>query len=444
MMKTSESGDAAGKIDYKAGSGYSPSDVDRGASPAVTKELLSGLVVALASVPTSIAFASIAGVSPLIGIWSSVVLGAVSTGVGGRPGLIAGAAGVVVVPLAPLIASHGQVYMAPTVVLAALMIAAFGALKLGRLVDLVTDNVMKGFLNGLGCLLIKSQLAVLLGLTGAAQAATLAVALFTGLVVKLLPKVTTAIPSSLAAVVLATALSAALQLPVATLAQGNAATFAGGLAVLPTWAGVGALTAVPWTAATLRVIFPVAVSIAMISVLETLLASKVVAEQASNDGRASLGSNNRLLAGLAAGNVASAALGGFGGCGLIPQTLLNAQSGGRGALSAIGYAASMGGCVVLAAPAIGAIPVASLAGVMLAVAFATVQVEGTTAAIKAATPVGGRWNTAAVADLVALLAASMVCFFVDMAAGIVLGVALTKVLPRGASSLPEKESSPSA
>lgn len=115
----------------------------------VKDETLSGLVVALASIPMSIAFANIAGVSPLVGIWSSVVLGLVSALVGGSPGLIAGSAGVVVVPLAPLLAAHGPAAMAPCVLLAAGLQLICGLSQVGKKVmRLVDDNVMKGFLNG--------------------------------------------------------------------------------------------------------------------------------------------------------------------------------------------------------------------------------------------------------------------------------------------------------
>jgi len=123
-------------------------------SSSVKDEALSGLVVALASIPMSIAFANIAGVSPLVGIWSSVVLGLVSALVGGSPGLIAGSAGVVVVPLAPLLAAHGPAAMAPCVLLAAGVQLICGLSQVGKKVmRLVDNNVMKGFLNG-ACLLV--------------------------------------------------------------------------------------------------------------------------------------------------------------------------------------------------------------------------------------------------------------------------------------------------
>ena len=130
------------------------------ASPDAVKDVLSGVVSALASVPTSIAFAQIAGVNPLVGLWASVIVGFIMSVAGASPGLIAGAAGVVAVPLAPLISQHGVAYMAPAVFMAAVLVMLCVATKLSRAVSLVSDNVMFGFLNGLGCLLIKSQVFI--------------------------------------------------------------------------------------------------------------------------------------------------------------------------------------------------------------------------------------------------------------------------------------------
>lgn len=381
-----------------------------------TKDILSGLVVALTSIPASTAFANIAGVNPLLGIWSSVILGLISAIIGGRSGLIAGAAGVVAVPLAPLIAQHGVAYMFPTVMLAALIEGTASLLKAGRLISLVTDSVMKGFLNGLGCLLFKSQLPVFLALSGASLSAAVGVAAVTALVTFFLPRVTTEVPSSLVGVVLATILTQVLALPVPTLADvSGAEIFAGGVAVLPSFS---AFPAVALSLATFKIILPVALSIAFISILETLLAGKVVAEYKANEGGSAQSSeeesksNNRMLAGLSTGTFAAGLFGGFGGCGLIPQTLLNMQSGGRGRLSSLSYGVAMAACVVLAAPVIGTIPLASLAGVMLTVALSTVQpaatIEHAKAAVKASSP-GARTDFVALVALLRFAEACAMC-----------------------------------
>lgn len=391
-------------------------------------EIFSGVVVALASIPSSIAFANIAGVNPLVGIWSSVILGLISTGVGGAPGLIAGAAGVVAVPLAPLIANHGVAFMGPTVFLAAAAQLIFGVLKLGRLVDLVDDNIMSGFLNGLGLLLIKSQLAIFSGLSGQPLAAASAVAAGTAAITTFLPRVTTAIPSALAGVAAATAATTLLAVfapafaascSVGTLADtAGAATFAGGVSVLPSLRPLVSLMPPPevsWAAA-IRICGPAAMSVAAISILETLLAGKVAEAEGGRDGN-----GDRLLVGLSLGNFASACFGGFGGCGLIPQTVLNRSAGGRGALSSASYALTMALSVICLARIIGAIPLASLAGVMLTVAASTVQVAWTRCAFSDVWSGGA----GAKAKLLILLTTSTICFKVDMAAGITTGVVLS-------------------
>jgi len=252
------------------------------------------------------------------------------------------------------------------------------------------------------------------------------VAGFAGLITRFLPVVTSAVPSALVAVVASTVFAARLSLPVRTLADvAGAATFKGGISVLPSFAGL-ALPAGP-IGTTLKLVAPAAVSIALISILETLLAGKVVEDCIAGECSVTIDNkaqNNRLLAGLAAGNVASALFGGFGGCGLIPQTLLNTQSGGRGSLSSAAYAMAMATFVVAAAPLIGAVPLAALAGVMLTVALSTIQLEWTAQTVASAfSRSGPAWR--AKLSLIALLVTSLTCYFVDMAAGIVAGVLVT-------------------
>lgn len=186
--------------------------------------------------------------------------------------------------------------------------------------------------------------------------------------------------------------------------------------------------------ATLKIIAPVAISIAAISVLETLLAGKVfddcqamvsagIVDDDCEVETIAVADNDRLLNGLGAGTFFSALFGGFGGSGLIPQTLLNMQSGGRGSLSSLAYAASMAASVVFFAPLIGTIPLAALAGVMLTVAANTVQFGDTLAAAKGA--LSGKKG--GLLSFIALAATSVTAYKVDMAGGIFLGVAITQL-----------------
>lgn len=419
------------------------------------EDILSGVVVALTSTPASINFALIAGVSPLLGIWSSVIQGLVSSASGAHPGLIAGAASVVVVPLGPLIKNHGVAFLGPTIFLAAMIEGLFSIFKFGRYVDLVDDNVLKGFLNGLGCLLMKSQIEVFAGLDGILPLlAAVAVSSFTFAVTTFLPRFTTAFPSALAGITIASVASVVLRLPVVRLRDvSGAGTFAGGLGVIPPFhSPFGLLRKVPCTLCTLKIIVPVAVSIAMISSLESLLAGKVVTDIQEKKRQKELNDfsskndllgapdpaafdmtetmtkkNNGLLAALCVGNTLSACFGGFGGSGLIPQTVLNMKSGGSTRLSTFSYASAMAFMVVAMAPALGSIPLAALSAVMLTVAFSTVQGEYTFGVFRTAFGKKEDRREGGKQRLAALMATSIVCLLVDMGAGIGIGVAMTKL-----------------
>ena len=386
------------------------------------KDVLAGVVVALASVPSSIAFANIAGCNPLVGLWSSVVLGLTSALWGGRSAMITGSAGVVVVPLAPLVASSGTAFMSAAIALAGVFEVAFGLLGLGKLAGLVSEPILYGFLNALGLLIGQSQLKVFTGLARPALLAAVAAASGTAAVTTWLPRVTTAVPSALAGVALTSVLARLLALPLTTLAEmAGASTFAGGLATLPRWSGLK----VPLTAATWDLVFPVAATVATISLLETLLTQMEV-----DDKLGKIGSDaNRSCVGLGIGNVLSACLGGFGGSGLIPQTILNLSSGGKGTASAVAYAVSMASFVLVLAPLIGAIPLASLAGVMLTVAFNTVAWKKSLSLLKSAVRRQGRGQNRSrvVVDGITLVATSLTCYRCDMARGILLGIALDQI-----------------
>jgi len=184
--------------------------------------------------------AAIVGVSPLVGLWSSVVMGVTAPLLGSRPGIISGAAAVVVVPLGMLVKAHGASYIPLTICLAAAFELAFAALRLAKWSVLVSDAVMAGFLSALGLILFESQLKIFTHAPALAPA--IGVATFCFGTVLGLPRLTTAVPSSLAGLVLATAAGAALGLPLATLADSaGGATFAGGLASLPSAIDLGGL-----------------------------------------------------------------------------------------------------------------------------------------------------------------------------------------------------------
>jgi SulP family sulfate permease len=439
---------------------------DGGVTANLVPEVLAGMTVALASIPSSIAFASIAGVDPMVGVWSSVILGSVSSFAGMRAGLIAGSAGVVVVPLATIISSYGKQYMAPTVILACLMEFVFSIAKGGKLINYVSDPVMSGFLNGLGCLLLRSQFKVFMSsessdgalslLPKAELTATAGITALTGALSLLLPMILpgNAWPTSLMAIAAATIAAQVLNLPVQFLSVGDSSSSDGSAFdgswhnLLPKFVGFPTNgEASILSGKTLKLVAPAAFSIAVISLLETLLAVKVVddadgtsasrKEHKKNAGDAyDATTENKTLdkscMSMALGNSVSALFGGFGGCGLIPQTLLNIQSGGRGTLSVVSYAFIMAVSILFSSSLIKMVPTSTLAGVMILVALRTIQWKPTTNALAGAldsvkNKSGESSNT--LASFVALTVSSVVCYKVDMGSGIILGVLLDKLLP---------------
>lgn len=339
-----------------------------------SREVLSGVVVSLATIPTSAAYSALIGLNPLVGIWSSVIVGSVVGLLAGGPGIIAGAAGVIAIPLSKLVKEHGLAYMAPAVLLAGCMEMIFGLLNLGSLVSFVTAPVVAGFLNSFAVFLLKSQIKFFQSGSQWLPAATLhpavAVATLCIAIIRLTPLVTRAVPAALVGLVMSSVIALVSGLPLKSLADvSGAELFRGGLSCLPRFSG---LPTVPLTLATLRLLLPTAVGITMISLVETLLARRVACDTLEPEDEATIcpvddqsqnTAANEAAVALGLGNAISSLFGGFGGCGLIPNTVLNSRNGGHTAISSVAYAVSLSLAVLLFAPIIGRVPVAALAGV---------------------------------------------------------------------------------
>ena len=372
----------------------------------------------------AVACSAIVGVDPLAGLWSSVALGGASLVGGMRPGVVAGSAAVVAVPLGAFAAAHGTALVPLVVLLAAVLEGIAGALGLARAVDLVSAEVLAGFLNALGAALLASQVSNLSS-PYAAGVAALCVAL-----TRLLPS--KPIPSSLVGLAVASAVGAALGLD--GLAVANPAAFLGGLAALPTPPDLVPLL----NADAVAIALPAAFGIAFISILETLLAARVVDDNRceelctffyDEDGEVVLEGDGRPLdvptssvLALSLGNAVSAVTGGFGGCGLVPQTVLNLQSGGAGSASIAAYASSMVLFGLVLAPAVGQISAAALAGVLVCVSIDTVQWRATIDTLRAALDD----DDDARRRLVVLAVTGVLCYEAGFAVGIVAGVGLDK------------------
>ena len=323
----------------------------------------------MAMVPEAVAFAFVCGVSPLIGLWSAVIMGFFTSAFGGRPGMISGASGACAVVMAELVQQHSVAYLAPAVAVAGVLQILAGVFKLGKFIRLVPHPVMLGFVNGLAIMVGKAQLRHFRSagawLTGMNLGSMVG---YTGLtmgLITLVPRLTTAVPASLVSIVLVTVLSKILPLPLRTLADmAGAETFKGGLAVLPDLTQL----AVPASLGTLQVILPFAIVHGLVGLIESLLTLTLI------DGiTETRGSTRRECVGQGLGNLVSGLFSGMGGCALIGQSLINVNSGGRGRLSGIAMSLALAVGILFAAPALGQVPVASVAGLMFMVCIKTFE-----------------------------------------------------------------------
>ncbi|RVT84313.1 SulP family inorganic anion transporter [Rhodobacteraceae bacterium CCMM004] len=336
-------------------------------------ELLAGLTVALALVPEAVAFAFVAGVHPLVGLYAAFIVGLITAVFGGRPGMISGATGALAVVMVSLVAEHGVEYLFATVVLMGLIQIAAGLLRWGKFIRLVPTPVMLGFVNGLAIVIFLAQLtqfqvpgtAEVSGhgmaggewLSGAPLWIMLALVALTMAIIWLLPKLTTAIPAPLAGIAITAAIVIVFGVDVPRV--GDMASIQGGL---PTFH----IPQVPLTWETFTIILPYAVILAAIGLIESLLTLNLVGEITGQRG----GASRECLA-QGAANTVTGVFGGMGGCAMIGQSMINVKSGGRTRLSGISAALFLLAFILVAAPLIEIIPLAALVGVMFMVVIGT-------------------------------------------------------------------------
>ena len=327
-------------------------------------EILSGLTVAMALIPEAVAFALIAGLSPLTGLYAAFVVGLVASVLGGRPGMISGATGAVAVVLAALVVTHSPDYIFATVILAGLLQAAAGFLRLGKLMRLVPQPVIFGFVNGLaiiiggsqieqfktegGAWLYGEELGVFVGLTLVSMA-----------IIAFLPRLTKQIPAGLTAILVVFGITAALGLDTKTV--GDMASIQGGFPPFH-------IPDVPFTFETLQIIFPYAAIVAGVGLIESLLTLNILDEITGTRGR-----GNRECVAQGAANIFSGFFSGMGGCAMIGQSLINVSSGARARLSGIFASIMLLVFILFGAPLIERLPMAALTGLMIMVAVGTFE-----------------------------------------------------------------------
>ena len=327
-------------------------------------EILSGLTVAMALIPEAVAFALIAGLSPLTGLYAAFIVGLVASVLGGRPGMISGATGAVAVVLAALALSHGPEYIFATVILAGVLQLLAGVLKLGKLMRLVPQPVIFGFVNGLAIIIGGSQIEQFKD-NGGAWLAGESLTVFAGLtllsmaIIAFLPKLTKKVPAGLTAILVVFGLAAALGIDTKTV--GDLASIQGGFPPFH-------LPEVPLTRATLTIILPYAAVVAGVGLIESLLTLNILDEITGTRGQ-----GNRECVAQGAANVLSGLFSGMGGCAMIGQSLINVSSGARARLSGIVAAVMLLVFIVFGAPLIEQLPMAALTGLMIMVAIGTFE-----------------------------------------------------------------------
>ncbi|MFK7797410.1 MAG: SulP family inorganic anion transporter [Aureispira sp.] len=401
-------------------------------------DILSGLTVALALVPEAVAFAFVAGVNPIVGLYGAFMMGIITAIFGGRPGMISGATGAMAVVMVDLVAEGNLVganMQSPVEELGtywlffALLIVGgiqvlAGALKLGKFVRLIPHPVMMGFVNGLAIVIFLAQLnlfkdtvngekqwlatpdlLLMLGLVG-----------FTMLIMWLLPKLTTKVPSALVAIITVAAITILGNLDVSTVGsfirdnspEGATAGLQGTLPVFEsaTFSYINTLQG-HWA-----LLFKTAVLLAAVGLIESLMTLNLIDELTE-----SRGSGNRECVAQGGANILNGLFGGMGGCAMIGQSIINIESGGRGRLSGIVAAIALLAFILFAAPLIEQIPIAALVGVMFMVVIGTFA-----------------WSSFRIinkipkADAIVLITVSVVTVLEDLAIAVVIGVIMSALV----------------
>ncbi len=320
---------------------------------AARRDIMAGIVVALALIPEAIGFSIIAGVDPRVGLYASVAIAIVIALIGGRPGMISAATAAVAVLIGPLVREHGVEYLFAATILMGLFQILAGLLRLDLVMQFVSRSVITGFVNALAILIFMAQLPQLTHVgwqTYAMVAGGLAI-------IYGLPRITRAVPSPLIAILVLSAISIGLGVSVNTV---------GDMGALPQGLPSLALPQVPLTLDTLRIILPYSLAMAAVGLLESLLTAQIVDDMTDTDS-----DKRRECAGQGGANIVAALFGGMGGCAMIGQSVINVTSGGRGRLSTFVAGAFLLFLLAVLGPWVGRVPMPALVAVMIMVSIGT-------------------------------------------------------------------------
>ncbi len=366
-------------------------------------EILSGIVVALALIPEAIGFSVVAGVDPKVGLYASVVIACVIAFTGGRPAMISAATASTAVLMVGLVRDHGVQYLFAATILMGIFQIIAGILKLGRLMRFVSQSVLTGFVNALAILIFLAQIPQLVGVpTVTYGLIALGLTIIYGF-----PYLTKAVPSPLVAIAALTAITAMFGIHVRAVAD---------LGQLPSTLPDFGLPRVPFTPQTLAIIAPVALTLAAVGLLESLLTAQIVDDMTDTPS-----SKSRECVGQGIANMASAMFGGMGGCAMIGQSVINVTSGGRGRLSTFVGGAFLLVLLVILQRVLAIVPVPALTAVMIMVSINTFSWKSL-AALRS-----NPWQS----SVVMLATVGTVVATADLSKGVLVGVLLSGIFFAG-------------
>lgn len=377
---------------------------------AVVRNTLAGVTTSLAMVPEVVAFALLAHVNPLVGLYAAFILGLVTSVFGGRPGLISGGAGSLAVVSVALVVTHGVEYLFACIILMGIIQFAFGYFKLGKLIKLVTPTVMTGFVNGLALVIFLAQFHQLrpddVWLQGSVLYNTLGLIAITVAAVAVTPKITRKVPASLVGIIVASALALLFNLDV---------QYVKDIAAISGEFPQFNVPNVPFTWGTLAIIAPYSFILAAIGLLETLLTANLVDDYVHHHKPKYNTHPNKESMAQGAGNVLTGFFGGMGGCAMIGQTVINLEAGGFHRLAGIVQSLCILAYILFASAVIENIPLAALVGVMFVVCYHTFN-----------------WKSITVnqpkEDIILILTVTVLTVILNLAYAVLVGILLTSLI----------------
>ncbi|MFJ1815493.1 SulP family inorganic anion transporter [Staphylococcus saprophyticus] len=319
------------------------------------KNILAGIVVALALIPEAIAFSIIAGVDPMVGLYAAFIIATVTAIVGGRPAMISGATGAVALLVTPLVKEHGVEYLFAATILMGGIQLLLGILKVGRLMKFIPRSVMIGFVNALGIMIFMSQIEHIFGIS----ISTYIYVIITLLIVYIIPRFFKAIPAPLIAIIFLTALY---------MYTGSDIRTVGDLGSIKQTLPHFLVPNVPYNLETLQIIFPYSLSMAIVGLVESLLTAKIV-----DDATDTYSSKNKESRGQGIANIITGFFGGMGGCAMIGQSVINVKSGANSRLSTFTAGIVLIFMIIVLGGVVVQIPMPILAGIMVMVSIGTVD-----------------------------------------------------------------------